>query len=95
MSRELDSEEKIMEVARQLRLAEMGISKIFQCPYCQGSVDFTPTPEKDAAQGANIVFCCEKFGFALAAVCAREETNDMIDFAHRLEDKAEGQAVFN
>lgn len=95
MSRQLGSDEKILEVARQLRCAELGITKIIMCPYCHGQTDFTPTPEKEAAQGANIVFCCEKFGFALAAVCAREETNDMIDFAHRLEDKAEGQAVFN
>ena len=95
MSRELDSDEKMSEVACQLRCAELGITKIIMCPYCHGQTDFTPTPERDADQGASIVMCCEKLALALLAAGADHETNELIDMADRLGDKAAGQAVFN
>jgi hypothetical protein len=95
VSRPLDPDEKMSDVAAQLRCAEMGITRIIKCPYCGGATDFTPTPERDAVQGASVVFCCEKLAFALVAAGADHETAEMVDFAQRLEDKSAVQAVFN
>lgn len=95
MPRELTGDEKILELARQLRVAEMGISRIITCPYCHVATDFSPTPERDADGGVGLVLCCEKFGLAMAAIVGREETNELVDLAHRLEDRAAGQAQFN
>lgn len=85
--RALDSDEKLMDIAAQLRAAELGFSKVVTCPYCKGRNDFGGAgPPK---------LCCEKFGMAAVAVTAQQEQNELIDELHRIQDKAHGQAVFN
>jgi hypothetical protein len=90
LSRVLDSDEKLMSLAAQIRAAELGISKIIVCPYCQTRLDFSPNPQDIAPS-----WCCQKIALAASAIIQRQAQNEVIDMANRALDKSKGIAVFN
>lgn len=80
MPRDLDSDEKMMDVAAKLRSADLGFSKRIECPYCGGVNDFGGDAPPD--------LCCDKFAYAAVAYGADAEIQEQVDVFHRIEDRA-------
>lgn len=89
MSRELDSDEKLMELGRQIRLANIGMCSVIHCPYCGKD-----TGIEVFVGELHEAVCCDKFAFAGMAIIERMQQEEKIETAVRALEDA-GRAVLN
>ncbi len=104
----MTSKQKFGALQHSINQAEMGLSKIVHCPYCNTDLDFT---EPDGGLGEKYkegtVFatkdgdtivaptCCESFALASIAILQRKELTEAKDLASRIRSNAGGLPVFN
>ena len=86
---ELNSDEKLMELARQIRAADLGLCSVIHCPYCGGDTGI----EVFVGELSSAV-CCDKFAFAGVAIVERMALEQKIETAVRALEDA-GRAVLN
>jgi len=83
----MTSDEKLLELGRAIRCAELGPTKVVPCPYCGGQNDFgVPSPPP---------LCCEKFAAAAVAVVAEREMAEQVEIAERALEAHAGRALLN
>ena len=86
---ELSSDEKLMEMARQIRHANLGLCSVIHCPYCGGDTGI----EVFVGELPSAV-CCDKFASAGIAIIGRIQQEKKIETAVRALEDA-GRAVLN
>ncbi len=89
----MTAKQKLGFLHDQINRAEMGLTKIIHCPYCDTDLDFSP--QNPADTGYHAPTCCADFALAVIAILQRHEQNDMRDLADRLHKKTGGLPVFN
>lgn len=73
---ELTPEEKIENIAQQMRACELGALQELACPYC-GEINKQGEP-----------LCCNLFAAAALAIMQRQDTRAQIEMADRIAEKA-------
>jgi hypothetical protein len=72
----LTPDEKIENIAQQMRACEIGALQELACPYC-GSINTQGQP-----------LCCNLFAAAALAIMQREDARAQLEMADRIAEKA-------
>lgn len=89
----MSPDEKLAYLQGQITAAEMGVTKTITCPYCDTTLDFSPSVSQPDGSGAPT--CCESFALAVIAILQRKEQSEMADLARRIQRNTGGVPVFN
>ncbi len=89
----MTGKQKLGALAHAINQAEMGLTKIVHCPYCETDLDFTPPSALD--DNWQPPSCCADFALGAIAIMQRKEQAEMKDLADRIHANAGGLAVFN
>jgi hypothetical protein len=89
----MTARQKLRSLVRSVNRAEMGLTKIIHCPYCEMDLDFTPPSV--LSEDWQPPTCCAEFALAIIAILQRVEQAEMKDLADRIKDNVGGPAVFN
>ena len=73
---ELTPDQKIDNIAQQMRACELGALQELACPYC-GEINKQGQP-----------LCCNLFAAAALAIMQRQDTREQIEMADRIAEKA-------
>jgi hypothetical protein len=87
------AKQKLGALQHSINQAEMGLTKIVHCPYCQADLDFTPPSTLD--DDWKPPTCCAEFALAVIAILQRKEQQELKDLADRIGENVGGTAVFN
>ena len=89
----MTAKQKLGALQHSINQAEMGLTKIVHCPYCQSDLDFlSPSALDDDWQPPT---CCETFALASIEILKRKELTEAKDLASRIRSNAGGLPVFN
>jgi len=89
----MTAKQKLGALQHSINQAEMGLTKIVHCPYCETDLDFAPPSV--LAEDWQPPTCCETFALAVIGILQRKELTEAKDLASRIRSNAGGLPVFN
>ncbi len=89
----MTSKQKLGALQHSINQAEMGLTKIVRCPYCETDLDFSPPGL--LTEDWQPPTCCADFALSALAIMQRKAQAELKDIADRIQQNAGGLPVFN